>query len=65
MQIRILPAAKADIVDGFQFYESLEPGLGTEFIESIFGDIDSLDNTGGIHPILFGKFRKLAARFPY
>lgn len=49
----------------FNSTKAWSPGPGTEFIESIFGDIDSLDNTGGIHPILFGKFRKLAARFPY
>jgi plasmid stabilization system protein ParE len=65
MNIRILPAAQSDIVEGFSFYEENQTGLGAYFIESILSDIDGLAATAGIHPIQFGKFKKIATRFPY
>jgi len=65
MNIRILPAAQSDIIEGFGFYEESEPGLGSYFIESILHDIDALTHTARIHPRRFGKFRKIATKFPY
>ena len=42
MKIVILPAARDDLADGFQFYEHQQEGLGNYFLKSLFSDIDSL-----------------------
>ena len=65
MKIVILPSARDDLADGFQFYENQESGLGGYFLESLFSDIDSLHLYAGIHRIVFGSHRLLSKRFPY
>lgn len=56
MKIRILQSAKADLVEGYHFYESQLVGIGMYFLESIYSDIDSLKLFAGIHPIFYGKY---------
>ncbi len=65
MNIRILDEAEQDLIDGFQFYEAREAGLGDYFLNSPFSDIDSLHLYGGIHSIHFGYYRLLSKRFPF
>jgi plasmid stabilization system protein ParE len=65
MKIVILPSARNDLADGFQFYENQEAGLGGYFLESLFSDIDSLRLYAGIHRMVFGSHRLLSKRFPY
>ena len=65
MKIVILPSARNDLADGFQFYENQEAGLGSDFLESLFSDIDSLHLYAGIHRMVFGSHRLLSKRFPY
>jgi plasmid stabilization system protein ParE len=65
MKIVILPSARDDLADGFQFYENQVEGLGIYFLESLFSDIDSLLLYAGIHRKVFGKHRLLSKRFPY
>jgi len=65
MKIVILPSARDDLADGFQFYENQEEGLGGYFLESLFSDIDSLVLYAGIHLKVFGNHRLLSKRFPY
>jgi hypothetical protein len=65
MKVRILDEAEQDLLDGYRFYESQRQGLGSEFLESLFLDIDSLDVRAGIHPQYFGHYRLLARRFPF
>lgn len=65
MKIVILPSARDDLADGFQFYENQEAGLGSYFLESLFSDIDSLHLYAGIHRVVFGSHRLLSKRFPY
>lgn len=65
MKIAILPSARDDLADGFDFYEGQREGLGDYFLESIFSDIDSLRLYAGIHLKLFGFHRLLSKRFPY
>jgi hypothetical protein len=36
MKIVILPSARDDLADGYQFYENQEAGLGNYFLESLF-----------------------------
>lgn len=66
MKIVIQSSALADLADGFDFYEEIEPGLGAYFLDSLYSDIDSLQLYAGIHIIHFGKYhRLLSKRFPY
>jgi len=66
MKLKILESAKADLQQGFYFYESQEKGVGHYFLESLFSDIESLRLFAGIHAIFFGKYhRLLSKRFPF
>ena len=65
MIIHILDDAEQDLIDGFNFYDSQESGLGDYFIDSLFSDIDSLHLYAGIHPIRFSYHRMLSQRFPF
>jgi hypothetical protein len=66
VKIVIQSSALADLADGFNFYEEIEPGLGDYFLNSLYSDIDSLQLYAGIHIIHFGKYhRLLSKRFPY
>jgi len=63
--IIILPSAREDLANGAEFYESQSNGLGTYFLETLFNEIEKLDQFAGIHPIAFGFQRLLSERFPY
>jgi hypothetical protein len=65
MKIKILDAAEEDLEEGYLFYESRNPGLGSYFLDSLYADIDSLAYFGGIHIVAFGYHRLLAKRFPF
>lgn len=42
MNLKILPSANVDLINGYHFYERQSQGLGSYFIDSLFSDIDSL-----------------------
>ncbi len=42
MKIEFLNLAERDLIDGFGFYEHQSKGLGNNFLDSIFSDIESL-----------------------
>ncbi len=65
MKLRILPSALADLTRGNMFYARLDPGLGEYFLNSIFGDIDSLVHHAGSQGKVFGYHRLLARHFPF
>ncbi|HCI69164.1 MAG TPA: hypothetical protein DF712_18310 [Balneola sp.] len=66
MNIRILDEAKQDLLKGYRFYESLESGIGSYFLDSLFSDIDSLVIYAGIHPKNQRNYHyMLAKKFPY
>jgi plasmid stabilization system protein ParE len=65
MTILVLPSARDDLAEGFDFYERQEPGVGEYFLESLFSDIESLRLYAGIHAKRFGFHRLLSERFPY
>ena len=65
MRLRILPAALTDLARGKMFYARLDQGLGDYFLNSVFGDIDSLEHHAGSHRKVFGYHRLLARRFPF
>jgi hypothetical protein len=64
MKIRLLSPAERDLEEGYRFYESQSPGLGSYFLDSLYSDIDSLAYFGGIHQIVFGYHPQLSKRFP-
>lgn len=65
MRIKILSTAEKDIEEGYRFYESQSPGLGSYFLDTLYSDIDSLTYFGGIHQVVFGYYRQLSKRFPF
>jgi plasmid stabilization system protein ParE len=65
MRILVLPSARDDLSDGFDFYERQQAGLGDYFQESLFSDIESLRLYAGIQSKQFGYHRLLSGRFPY
>ena len=65
MKIEILEEAEQDLIEGFQFYESREPGVGSYFLDCLFSDIDSLLLFAGIHQVVYGYHRCLSKRFPF
>jgi hypothetical protein len=66
VKIVVQSSALADLADAFDFYERIEPGLGSYFLDSLYSDIDSLQLYAGIHVVQFGKYhRLLSKRFPY
>ena len=64
MKIRILDEAQEDLMEGFRFYENLDEGLGSYFLDCLFSDIDSLLQFFGIHPIVFDYHQSRHAGFP-
>ena len=65
-KIRLLDVATQDLMDGFNFYEQQESGLGGYFLDSLFSHIDSLLIHAGIHPTYFQSYyRMLSKRFPF
>ncbi len=65
MRIEILDEAQEDLIQGFQFYESREAGLGSYFLDCLFSDIDSLLVHAGIHQVTYAYHRCLSNRFPF
>jgi len=64
-KVVVLNDAAADIELGRDFYENLDPGAGDYFTESILSDLDKLSKISGVHPVIFGYHRMLAAKFPF
>lgn len=66
MNLKILPSANEDLINGYHFYEGQSPGLGSYFLDWLFSDIDSLLIYYGIQQQLFGKYYLLLSkRFPF
>jgi len=65
VKIEILDDAQQDLIEGFQFYERRETGVGSYFLDCLFSDIDSLLLFAGIHQVVYGYHRSLSKRFPF
>ena len=66
MNIEILDAAKEDLAEGYLFYESQSPNVGTYFLETIFAEIDKLAKYAGIHPVYIPPyFQMISEKFPF
>jgi len=65
VKIEILDDAQQDLIEGYQFYEDRETGVGSYFLDCLFSDIDSLLLFAGIHQVVYGYHRSLSKRFPF
>jgi hypothetical protein len=66
MRVQILELARDDLIEGFNFYEKQESGLGGYFLSSLYADIEALKIFFGIHPKAYRNFyRALSNRFPF
>lgn len=65
MTVQILESARADLRRGYRFYERQGRGVGDYFLNTLFGEIDSLHLYAGIHSKIQGFFRMLSVKFPY
>ena len=66
MTLRFLDQAENDLVAGYRFYESQQPGLGAYFLHNLYADIESLHLYAGIHRKVWKRYhRLLSKRFPF
>jgi hypothetical protein len=66
MKLQILEPARDDLIEGFNFYEESQQGLGDYFLSSLYSDIESLKMLGGVHRKVYRHFhRALSKRFPF
>jgi plasmid stabilization system protein ParE len=65
MKVRALRSALLDLAEGRRFYDRQGEGLGDDFFESLFCDIDTLAMHGGIYRQIRGFHRLLSKRFPF
>lgn len=66
MQVKVRSSAYRDLLDGANFYERRERGLGTRFFDTLWDEIHALSDTGGIHAkILDSYHRFISGTFPY
>lgn len=65
-RIRILEAARRDLLAGYRFYEQQSEGIGRYFLDSLYSDIESLRISAGVHAVYFDHYhRLLSKRFPW
>jgi hypothetical protein len=66
MKVRIEAPARNDLVEGYEFYEANEAGLGEYFLACLYSDIESLRIFGGIHRKEYRSLhRALSRKFPF
>ena len=65
MTVTIQTKAKAQLRDGYWWYEKQDPGAGDYFLRSMYGEIESLPGYPGIHRKIRGYHRLLTATFPF
>ncbi len=66
MKYRFLPTAEAELNDAVDYYESCQPGLGTDFVIEIYNTIERIiEYPLGWTQVSKGCRRCLTGRFPY
>ena len=65
-QVEIGPSARADLLAGYEFYESQRVGLGEYFTDTLLSDLEGLLIHAGVHvQVQSSLYRALSNRFPY
>lgn len=66
MRVRIEPSALTDLIEAYEFYQRSEEPVGDYFLASLFSDIESLADLGGIHRKEYrNAHRSLSRNFPF
>ncbi len=66
MRLRILDVARNDLIEGANFYDAKEFGLGDYFLSCLYSDIEGLKIFGGMHPVAYRRsHRALSSKFPF
>jgi plasmid stabilization system protein ParE len=65
MKLIILSWAEQDLLNGRDFYDAQEPGVGEYFLDCLSADIESLAYYAGIHRKVGRYYRALSRVFPY
>ena len=66
MRLEVLDQAAEDLIEGFNFYEDQEAGLGSYFLTNLYADVESLRVCGGVHRQVYRRYhRLLSKRFPF
>ena len=65
MTITLLDAAKAQLREGYWWYEKQDPGTGDYFLRRMYAEIETLQHLAGIHRKFHGLHRLIPARFPF
>jgi plasmid stabilization system protein ParE len=64
--VNLRPAAAADLLAAYDWYESQRPGLGDEFLAAVAAALRAVDAAPQCHPVVYRKTRRLLVRrFPY
>ena len=61
----LLQEAKNDLASGKNFYNSIDDGVGTYFINCLLSDLESLQFYAGIHKKIYGLYQARSKRFPF
>lgn len=66
MKVQVLPSARRDLLDGYEFYRHEREDVARHFLSSVSADITSLEVYGGIHPTIDDDMHMMPARrFPF
>src|ERR1700722_7483435 len=66
LSVKLTPAAKADVNDAYDWYESILPGLGAQFNEEVVAAISRIEaNPRMTAPVFEDVRRVLLRKFPY
>ena len=65
-KIVISTEAQKEFDEAFDYYESKKLGLGDDFAQCVWEQLDSLENSPKAHAIVFKEARRaVVRRFPY
>lgn len=68
MSLRLVVRARAesDIADARRWYETITPGLGSQFLDAVEAGLSTIITFPEASPIVHGRLRRcLMRRFPY
>ena len=66
MTLRVLPAARLEMLEAARWYEDKQPGLGNTFVAAIDATFVRIETGPHRFPVCYRQLRKaLAHRFPY
>ena len=65
-ELIIQPEAQAELADAYSWYEDQAQGLGSEFLESVDGILDTILRSPEMYPSIYRDVRRaVVRRFPY